>query len=91
LAKLDAADQEREQAERAAKFDPLHTLDELAELDPLLAAWLARSHGLTWQLPQASIDKALANLEKVRNWILEPKLNGAARAVGSEIVGPAAS
>jgi hypothetical protein len=84
IAKLDATDLDREQAERANNFDPLFTLDELSKIDPLLAQWLARSHGLSWKLPPSCVGKALANLEKVRNWILEAEALPVANGVRTE-------
>jgi len=61
---------EREAAERPDRFDYRKTLDEIGALDPLLAKWLAHSHGITWSIPAPSIGAAVSKLEQIKEWVL---------------------
>lgn len=85
LHRLETQKRERETVE--PNSDPIETLNELAGLSPFLAQWLAKVHGITWNVPPIAIEKALAELEDVRKQIVvnAAKPNGAPRDVGREI------
>jgi len=68
IAKMDERD--RELSATQESHDPIHTLNELGALDPLLAKWLASQHGITWSIPAPNVAAALTRLEQVKEWVL---------------------
>jgi hypothetical protein len=76
IARMNERKAEREAEDPNKLGSPRDTLDEIGETDPLLAWWLARTHGLKWTMPGAGLHGALAKIEQLRNEILAETASG---------------
>ena len=70
------AAQEREAAEQHGGRDPRKTLDELAEIAPLLAGMLADHHDVGWKPPSLAISEMRAEIERMRVVVARLRQNG---------------